>query len=84
MVVMPSVTFKSIPASLHRALKAQATRHNRSLNSEVLVALEKYVQANRPVDIEALLAREATLLAKMNVWATPEEIDRFKREGRDA
>jgi plasmid stability protein len=83
---MASITLKSLPVSLHRALKTRAARHKRSLNSEVIATLENSVAADRPIDIQAILAKEAQLLSKLNnlkVWATPEEIDRFKREGRE-
>jgi plasmid stability protein len=83
---MASITLKSLPASLHRALKSRAAQHKRSLNKEVIAVLEQSVAISRPIDIEAMLAKERKLLdqmKKMNVWATPEEIDRFKREGRE-
>lgn len=80
---MASVTVKAIPTPLHRALKTRAARHKRSLNSEIISMLEKTIATERPLDVKAMLEREKKLLEGMAVWATPEEIDRFKREGRD-
>ncbi len=45
--------------------------------------LEEKLASERPVDVEAMLARARELRSKMNFTATPEEIDRFKREGRE-
>jgi plasmid stability protein len=83
---MASITVKALPVLLHRELKSRAARHKRSLNSEIIARLEESVATDRPIDLKAMLAREAALrarLSKLGVWATPEEIDRFKREGRE-
>jgi hypothetical protein len=45
--------------------------------------LEEKLASERPIDVDAMLKRERHLHAKMKIWATPEEIDRFKREGRE-
>lgn len=44
---MPTLTLKNIPAELHARLKASAERNRRSLNSEILVRLERDI--DRPV-----------------------------------
>jgi plasmid stability protein len=80
---MASITLKSLPASLHRALKTRAARHKRSLSSEVVATLEASVAKSQPVDVDALLERARELRSKLKLIATPEEIDRFKREGRE-
>lgn len=36
-----------LPTELHEPLKAIAEKNRRSLHSEVLIALEQYVEANR-------------------------------------
>ena len=38
---MPALTIKNIPDSLYEQLKSAAELHRRSINSEVLVCLEK-------------------------------------------
>ena len=80
---MPSLTFKSFPSRLHRNLRAQAARHNRSMTKEALALIEEGLARRQPVDVEAMLERVRELRAKIKFAATPEEIDRFKREGRE-
>ena len=53
---MASLTLKKIPQSLLQQLKAQAARHRRSLNHEVIVCLESLTQSV-PIDAERLLAK---------------------------
>ncbi len=79
---MPAITLKSLPASLHRSLKSRAARHKRSLNQEVIAVLEDAVAPSRRVDVEAMIARTRALRESLKFTTTPEEIDRFKREGR--
>ena len=54
--VMASLTLKNIPQPLLRQLKAQAARHRRSLNHEVIVCLESLTQSV-PIDVDSLLAK---------------------------
>jgi plasmid stability protein len=79
---MPSITFKRLPAPLHRALKARAARHGRSLNQEVLSILNQAILPARKIDVEAMLAEERRFRDSLTFATTPEEIDAFKREGR--
>jgi len=53
---MASLTLKNIPRPLLQQLKAQAARHRRSLNHEVIVCLESLTQSV-PVDVDSLLAK---------------------------
>ena len=53
---MPTLTIKGMPDSLYRQLKKRAAAHRRSLNSEILLSLEKSVAAAAP-DARELLAR---------------------------
>ncbi len=80
---MPAITLKAIPAALHRQLKARAARHKRSLNREVIAVLEEAVAPSRLVDVEAMIAENRRFRDKFKFSTTPEEIDRFKREGRE-
>jgi plasmid stability protein len=38
---MPALTIKGLPDGVYRRLKANAVRHRRSLNSEVITCLER-------------------------------------------
>lgn len=53
---MPSLTLKNVPQPLLRQLKAQAARHRRSLNHEVIVCLETLTQST-PLDADSLLTQ---------------------------
>jgi plasmid stability protein len=79
---MAAITLKSLPPSLHRALKHRASRHKRSLNQEVIAVLEEAVAPARRVDVAAMIARTRALRDSLKFTATLDEIDRFKREGR--
>ena len=57
---MPTLTIKGMPDDLYRRLKERAAAHRRSLNSEILVALEQAVSTPR-ADAETLLARADAL-----------------------
>ncbi|MDZ7780221.1 MAG: Arc family DNA-binding protein [Gemmatimonadota bacterium] len=53
---MTNLTIKNLPQPLYERLKERAARNRRSLNSEVIHALER-ATGSVPVDAEALLAR---------------------------
>ncbi|MEJ0001178.1 MAG: Arc family DNA-binding protein [Verrucomicrobiota bacterium] len=80
---MPSITLKAIPKSVHSALKARAKRHKRSLNQEMIAVLEESVAPSRKVDVEAMIARAKRFRESLKFTTTAEEIDRFKRMGRE-
>jgi plasmid stability protein len=63
---MPTLTIKGMPDPLYLRLKQRAQEHRRSLNSEILVALEQVVAA-APPDARALLARADALRKKLHV-----------------
>ena len=44
---MPALTIKNIPYDLYQDLKYAAKRHHRSINSEVIVCLERSLQTVR-------------------------------------
>jgi antitoxin FitA len=79
---MASITLKALSPSLHRALKARATRHKRSLNQEAIAILEAATAPAGKVDVEAMLAEDRRLRQRFHLTTTPEEIDAFRREGR--
>lgn len=76
---MPTLTIKGMPDELYRRLKARAAAHRRSLNSEILVALEGTVAAPPP-DAEALLARVDAVRATLR---TPRLTDAKLRAGKN-
>lgn len=80
---MPAITLKALPGALHRQLKARAARNKRSLNQEVIAVLEDAVAPSKRIDVEAMIAETRRFRASLNFTTTPEEIDSFKREGRE-
>jgi hypothetical protein len=77
--IMPvNITIKGIPDDLHQTLKEQAAANHRSLNGEILYVIEnglrrKLFETSAP----------APLPPKLKYRITNEEIDRWKREGRE-
>ena len=61
---MPTLTIKGMPDTLYRRLKERAAAHRRSLNSEILVALEQSLAVPAP-DANSALARVDALRAKL-------------------
>jgi plasmid stability protein len=79
---MPSITIKNIPEDLYERLKEAARAHRRSINSEVIVCIEKAVGTRRR-DVEDILARAKTLRELTAEYSiTDEEINQAKRQGR--
>lgn len=73
---MPGFVIKDLPAKLHRKLKAQATRHHRSMTKEVLAVLERALsERDRPQEIPPPFKGRFAL--------TDEFIDQARREGRE-
>ncbi|MBM3190819.1 MAG: Arc family DNA-binding protein [Chloroflexi bacterium] len=57
---MPTITVKNVPPELYEELKRMAQANRRSINSEVIVCIERAVR-NRPLDTAAVLARARAL-----------------------
>jgi antitoxin FitA len=57
---VPTLTVKNIPDELYERLKRSAAEHRRSLNSEILVCIERALHSER-IDPEAVLARADAL-----------------------
>jgi plasmid stability protein len=81
-VVPTTLTLKNIPEEVYERLKASAAAHRRSLNSEAIVCLERALLP-RKVSMEEHLERMRALQTMLGDREfDPEDIDRFKREGR--
>ena len=79
---MASLTIKNIPDNLYEHLKQAATAHHRSINSELIVCLEK---AFLPTKTTAKDLKTSAQLLRNRVGVstfTAEEIDLAKQEGR--
>ncbi len=79
---MPSLTLRSIPEDLLEQLRESAAEHRRSLNSEVLVRLERSVGGGRP-DPDAVLARIEALPRRAELpLLTDAILEKASAEGR--
>ncbi len=57
---MPTITVKNIPDNLYAHLKQTASMNHRSINSEIIVCLERVLRSQR-LTAEATLARARQL-----------------------
>lgn len=79
---MPTITVKNIPADLYEHLKESARAHRRSINSEVIVCIERVVGTHR-IDIEAEIASARELREKTgDYYLTDNDLKQFKSDGR--
>ena len=79
---MATLTIKSIPDKLYDRLKEKAAAEHRSINSEVIVCLERALVTTQR-DPEAVLRRVRELRNSLRVpLLTDEFLDEAKREGR--
>jgi plasmid stability protein len=79
---MATLTIKNIPDEVSKQLKQRAASHRRSVNSEVIVCLEK-VLGSRSVDPTALLTSIRALRQNIStVFVTEEDLQAAKDEGR--
>ena len=75
---MPSLSIKNIPEDLLECLRAQAKRHHRSLQGEVISILESAAEPNK------LSVKELSQRIKELGLRTPDQSTAWIREDRDA
>jgi plasmid stability protein len=78
---MATLTIKNIPDEVYEQLKQRAARHRRSVNSEVIVCLEK-VLSSKSVDPATFLTSLRALRENISVFVTEEGLRAAKDEGR--
>lgn len=80
---MPSLTIKSLPEEVYTSLKKAAEKNRRSLNSEVIVSLQRSLAGSRPPTDEVIdsLRRWHKKLAGLP-RLTSADIRRVRLEGR--
>jgi hypothetical protein len=79
---MPTITVKNIPAELYDRLKRSAQANRRSINSEIIVCIERALYG-RQIDPEALLPRARELRERTVAYPiTDEEFTKTKATGR--
>ena len=81
---MVTVTVKNIPQELYERIKLQAKVNRRSINSEIISVLEHAIPMRTPIDVNEILERARKVRElTAHYTATAEEIDRWKKEGRE-
>jgi len=79
---MATITIKNIPDDVYEALKERAAANRRSINSEVIMIIERAFRSYRPspeeIQEEARRLRELTA----HYHLTNEELNEWKNEGR--
>ncbi len=80
---MPSLTIKRLPDEIYTSLKAAAARNRRSLNSEVIVSLQRSFVGSRPPAEEVIDSlrqwhRKLASLPRL----TMKDVERARRQGR--
>ncbi len=78
---MSTITLKNVPADMHRALKARAEAHGRSLNKEIIATLEGSLGATQ-VDAAAILAQARAVREGVGVYVTQKDLKALKNAGR--
>jgi len=79
---MPTLTVKNIPDELYTQLKRNAEINRRSINSEIIVCIERAVRST-PVNPEVTLARARQLREKTSLRPiTDHEFTLAKTKGR--
>ena len=79
---MPSITLKNVPDDLYADLKQAAERERRSINSEVIVCIERALRSQK-MSVEESLARARQIREHMRGHViTDEEFNEAKAAGR--
>ncbi|MCU7921394.1 MAG: Arc family DNA-binding protein [Candidatus Thiodiazotropha sp. (ex Dulcina madagascariensis)] len=79
---MASVTIKNIPEPLYAHLKRAAKAHHRSINSELIVCLERVLLPSRQSPDEQILAARTLRKQVKASLIKAADIDAAKNEGR--
>jgi antitoxin FitA len=77
---MLTLTLKNLPRDLHAMLKESAERNRRSLNSEILMRLERDLVA--PTIDPKLHAKQLKAFASRLPRVEHARVGRYKRQGR--
>lgn len=79
---MATITIKNIPDDLYNELKLRAARNRRSINSEIIMLIERNFRSYKPnpeeIEMQARKIREMTA----HYFLTDKELNQAKNEGR--
>ena len=79
---MPNITLKNVPPELYERLKRSAKANRRSINSEIIVCIERALYS-RKIDVEGILPRARKLREEtVDYPITDEGFTEAKEAGR--
>ncbi len=78
---MATITLKNVPRAVHREIKKRAELNHRSINSEIITCLERFLGL-RVDEVDELLARIEKVQRGLRFLVTNEDIQAAKDEGR--
>ncbi|MBT3381370.1 MAG: Arc family DNA-binding protein [Lentisphaerae bacterium] len=78
---MSTITLKDVPPDLHAALKTQAKAHGRSLNREIIAALNETVHASY-IDAAAVADQARAVRETMGIYVTQADLTAARDSGR--
>ena len=78
---MSTITLKNVPIGIHKALKSRAKAHGRSLNREIIAALESTLHGSR-IDVAAVRKHAQAVRETMGVYLTQKDLTALKNAGR--
>ena len=79
---MTAITIKNIPEDLYEHLKAAANTHHRSINSELIVCLERVLLPSKTNPHEHIVAARVLRTQVKAPLFTADDINNAKNEGR--
>lgn len=79
---MPALTIKNIPDTLYQQLKTAAELHRRSINSKVIICLEKTLAVTKITPADRLSRIEQLRASIKANSITSEDIDEAINNGR--
>ena len=80
---MRTITVKNIPDKLYERLKQSATENRRSINSEIIVCIERAVQSRKVYSSDEFLAKARELRKRTEAHPlSDEEFTQRKTMGR--
>ena len=81
-LLVTTLTVKNIPDDLYAQLKQRAEMNRRSINSEIIICIERTIRSSR-IDPETVLVRARKLREKSSEYiVTEDEFNRAKTTGR--
>ena len=80
---MKTITVKSIPDDLYERLRQSATENHRSINSEIIICIERSVQSRKHISTDRILAKAREMRARTKAHLlTHDEFNEMKNAGR--